>query len=205
MPPKGKIAAKRNDKLASKKGRKKGSDDEAYVANNADKKKEKAEKDPNAPKKPQTAYFLFMNATRAKVKEAEPDLKFGEMTKKLTEMYKNLSEEEMKEWNEKAKEDKERYQAEMEAKGLAKAKKPEPAAGQPKKALSAFFLFSAEAREKLKDENIKQSEVLKRIGAQWKELSETNKKVWEKKAAADKERYDREMAAFKGGESAEAS
>ena len=129
MPPKSKIAAKRNDKVNSKKGRKKGSDDEAYVADKADKKKEKAEKDPNAPKKPQTAYFLFMNANRAKVKEAEPDLKFGDMTKKLTAMYKALSEEELKEWNDKANEDKERYNAEMEAKGLAKAKKAEPPVG----------------------------------------------------------------------------
>lgn len=80
------IATKRNDKAAAKKvgGKKKkvDSEDEAYVA--AKGAKDKKEKDPNAPKKPQTSYFLFMNAKREGVKTAEPGLKFGELTQKLT-------------------------------------------------------------------------------------------------------------------------
>mmetsp|Transcript_31935 Transcript_31935/g.42284 ORF Transcript_31935/g.42284 Transcript_31935/m.42284 type:complete len:172 (+) Transcript_31935:114-629(+) len=168
MPPKSTIAAKRTEKANSKKGKKKGSDDEAYVASTGG-KAAKAEKDPDAPKKPQTSYFLFMNAKRPETKAADPSLTFGTLTKKLTEMWKGLSDEDRKEWEDKAREDKERYQAEMEAKGLAtKVKKVDE--GQPKKALSAFMLYSATAREKLKDENLKQTEILKRIGQLWKEL-----------------------------------
>ena len=94
MPAKGKIASKRNDKAKRKFGqRKNGSDDEAYKSH--DYQAKKVEKDPNAPKKPQTAYFLYMNAHRAEVKAAEPDLTLGELTKKMTEMYKALPEEEL--------------------------------------------------------------------------------------------------------------
>lgn len=141
------IANRRNDKVAAKK-KKKDSEDEAYVA--AKGVKEKKEKDPDAPKKPQTSYFLYMNANRDSVKKANPDLAFGPLTKKLTEMWKALTEEERKKYEELAAKDKERYHAEMEAKGLATKKKPAADADAPKKALSSFMLFSQEARERLK-------------------------------------------------------
>jgi len=90
----------------------------------------------------------------------------------------------------------------METKGLGK-KKPVVDASAPKKPQSAFILFSASAREQLKKDepDIKQSEILKKIGAQWKALSEEEKKEWEDKAVADKERYQQEKGA-KGGDSA---
>ena len=81
------IASKRNEKAAAKKAqpkkKKADSDDEAYVATKA--QKEKPEKDPNAPKKPQTAYFIYMNMKRGELKAAEPTLGFGPLTQKLTE------------------------------------------------------------------------------------------------------------------------
>lgn len=131
---KGAIASKRFDKAEAKKavGKKKkvDSEDEAYVATKAS--KDKPEKDPDAPKKPQTSYFIYMNAKRPEVKAAEPDLGFGPLTKKLTEMWKALSDSERKKYEDLATKDKERYQAEMEAKGLAK-KKPVVDASAPKK------------------------------------------------------------------------
>jgi len=50
------------------------SDEEA-----APKKKKKAKKDPKAPKRAQTAYFMFMNANRDRIKEENPDAAFGEI------------------------------------------------------------------------------------------------------------------------------
>ena len=41
-----------------------------------------------------SSYFLFMNANRDQLKKDEPDLKFGDMTKKLTEKWKALTEKE---------------------------------------------------------------------------------------------------------------
>ena len=96
MPPKqatSSIAAKRTVKAAGKKGvakKKKDSEEDAYTGAG----KAKAEKDPNAPKKPMTSYFIYMNEKRPEVKAADPSLSFGALTKKLTENWRALDEEE---------------------------------------------------------------------------------------------------------------
>jgi structure-specific recognition protein 1 len=47
-------------------------------------KKSKAKKkDPNAPKKPQTAYFLYMNQNRNTFKEKYPDASFGDLVRMI--------------------------------------------------------------------------------------------------------------------------
>ena len=45
----------------------------------ADSKGQTKKKDPNAPKKPMTSFMLFSNANRAKVKEQNPGISFGEL------------------------------------------------------------------------------------------------------------------------------
>lgn len=110
MPPTKSIAAKRDEKAAGKKGgnrKKKDSDDEAYTGGGG--AKTKPEKDPNAPKKPMTSYFMYMNDKRPEVKAADPTLTFGTLTKKLTENWRALSDEDRKIYEEKAAQDKERY------------------------------------------------------------------------------------------------
>lgn len=79
--------------------------------------------------------------------------------------------------------------------GLLKAEKDE---NEPKRPMSAFFLFQAEARERIKKENpdIKQTEILKKTGAEWRELDEKKKAVFEKKAETDKARYAKEKEAY---------
>ena len=89
----------------------------------------------------------------------------------------------------------------MEEKGLATKKKVVDS-DAPKKALSSFMLFSIEARERLKKEDIKQTELLKKIGTEWKALSDSEKKKWDTKAKTEKDRYEREIVAYKGGEAA---
>ena len=66
----------------SPKKKKKDSDDEDDDEDDVEaspKKKIKAKKDPKAPKRPQSAYFLFMNANRNRIKEENPDAAFGEI------------------------------------------------------------------------------------------------------------------------------
>ena len=43
------------------------------------KKNSKGKKDPNAPKRPMTAFMLYSNATRAKVKADNPGISFGDV------------------------------------------------------------------------------------------------------------------------------
>ena len=78
-------------------------------------KRKKAKKDPNAPKKNMTAYFLYSMHARPKVKEDYPDATFGDIAKIISKQYKSLTDKEKKQWEKKAEEDKERYQREMAA------------------------------------------------------------------------------------------
>merc|ERR1719322_2071016 len=50
-------------------------------------KKQRKKKDPNAPKRPMSAYFLFMNATRPTVRKETPDASIGEVAKILGKMW----------------------------------------------------------------------------------------------------------------------
>jgi HMG (high mobility group) box len=73
----------------------------------------KAKKDPNAPKKPMSAYMLFSNHIRATVKAENPSTSFGEVAKLISEKYKQLTDQEMAYWNKKADDDKKRYSRDM--------------------------------------------------------------------------------------------
>ena len=57
-----------------------------------------------------SSYFLFMNANRDQLKKDEPDLKFGDMTKKLTEKWKALTEKEKTKYEDMAAKDRARYE-----------------------------------------------------------------------------------------------
>ncbi|GAA5825678.1 hypothetical protein JCM10212_002149 [Sporobolomyces blumeae] len=72
----------------------------------------KAKKDPNAPKRPLSAYMHFSQAKRAEVKEENPDVSFGEIGKLLGQKWKDADASERAPFEEKAKEDKARYERE---------------------------------------------------------------------------------------------
>lgn len=98
--------------------------------------------------------------------------------------------------------------AAQEEDGKKKRKKKDPNA--PKKALSAFILFSnakrAEVTAELKAANPDMkgvAEVGKKLGEMWKALSDAEKEPFNKMAADDKERYAKAMEDYKltqGGE-----
>ncbi|KAG0246607.1 high mobility group box domain-containing protein [Mortierella sp. GBAus27b] len=57
------------------------------------KKKRKTKKDPNAPKAPMSAYLLFCEEYREKVKSQNPDKSFGELGRILGEMWRSFDED----------------------------------------------------------------------------------------------------------------
>ena len=73
----------------------------------------KAKKDPSAPKRNMSAYFLYSIDARKTVKEENPEASFGDIARLISTKFKNLSDKERKIWDEKAAADKERYNAEM--------------------------------------------------------------------------------------------
>lgn len=78
-------------------------------------KRKKAKKDPNAPKRNMSAYFLFSVHIRPTVKIENPEAAFGDIARIISAQYKTLDAEERKNWDAKAALDKARYQREMEA------------------------------------------------------------------------------------------
>ncbi len=68
----------------------------------------------------------------------------------------------------------------------------------PKKAKTSYMYFCDDRRAALKADNPKASvgDMSKIFGAEWKELSDDDKKPYEAKAAADKSRYAQEKGAY---------
>lgn len=73
-------------------------------------------------KRPQSAYFLFMNERRADFREKNPDMSIGQVAKGLSEIWKGMSADDKKKYEDMAAKDKERYEKEMEASGAKPTK-----------------------------------------------------------------------------------
>ncbi len=75
--------------------------------------RKKKKKDPNAPKRNMSAFFIYSNEVRSQVKEQNPDAGFGDIAKLISKQYKALAADELEIYKKKAAEDKERYQRQM--------------------------------------------------------------------------------------------
>jgi len=64
------------------------------------KKRGKRERDPNAPKRPASAYILFQNAVRQEMRAANPSADYKELARQIGDRWKNLSEEDKRPWSE---------------------------------------------------------------------------------------------------------
>ena len=62
-------------------------------AHGAEEPVKKQKKDPNAPKKPMTAFMLFSQDARAKVMKDLPELKFGDVSREVGKRWKDASAE----------------------------------------------------------------------------------------------------------------
>lgn len=209
---------KKSDDTISKKSddttSKKSNEAVSKKSNDASPKKKK---DPNAPKKVKNAYALFCQEIRPKVKKQNPDASFGDMATLVAQEWKKLSDEEKKKYEELSKEDQQRYEREMktysppaadaadgEDEGESKAskkphaKKAKKDPNAPKKAMSAFMYFAKLARSKIAADNPDGdfSTIGKLVGKAWRELSDEDKKKYEKMATEDQERYKQEMADY---------
>ncbi|XP_052590162.1 high mobility group protein B1-like [Peromyscus californicus insignis] len=91
-------------------------------------------KDPNAPKRPPSAFFLFCSEYRPKIKGEHPGLSIGDVAKKPGEMWNNTAADDKQPCEEKAAEPKEKYEKDIAAyrakgkpdaakKGVVKAEK----------------------------------------------------------------------------------
>jgi len=187
------------------------------------KEEKKAKRDPNAPSRAMPAYQIFRNDKSAELQAADPNISFGDISKKISTLWKEVSAEEKEKYEKLHKQDVDRAAAEFKAytppegyddKGKLivegedndkddssskpqKKKRQKKDKNAPKKASTAYLFFSNAQRQKYKSESLPLAEMSKRIGAEWKVLSSEDKKPFEEMAAKDKLRYEEEMAAYK--------
>lgn len=76
-------------------------------------RRKKAKKDPNAPKRNMSAYFLYSVHVRPSIKAENPEASFGDIARIISAKFKELPDKERKAWDDKAEADKARYQQEM--------------------------------------------------------------------------------------------
>eukprot|EP00468_Gymnochlora_sp_CCMP2014_P010934 CAMPEP_0167753054 /NCGR_PEP_ID=MMETSP0110_2-20121227/7494_1 /TAXON_ID=629695 /ORGANISM="Gymnochlora sp., Strain CCMP2014" /LENGTH=882 /DNA_ID=CAMNT_0007638765 /DNA_START=15 /DNA_END=2663 /DNA_ORIENTATION=- len=202
----------KEDQQRYKMEKKKFNEDNPDITSSSKKRKKKNK---NAPKKGKSAFLIYSMDIRSSVTKEFPDKKFGEIQAEVGKRWKALSKEEKLPYEEKSKEDKKRYleekqkydeehkddpeEEEEEERPKKRQRKKKKLAGQPKRYLSAFFFYIGEKRESVKEMNpeMKNSEVTKKLGAQWRALSAEEKQPYQDKSNEDKVRYEREMIEFK--------
>jgi len=180
-------------------------------------------KDPNAPKRPLSAYFAWLGENRVKVKADNPGISHKEVTAKLGEMwnaleesvkqaYKDKATAEMSVWKAKFEEYKktdeyrqwQKQKAQMPQKGKkgGKKKKAPKDPNAPKRPSTGFFLFVAEKREEVKmslpeADRKKVTIITKKCGEMWKSAGDAVQAKYKEQSKKLKEKYEEQLAAYK--------
>ncbi|KAF6031714.1 hypothetical protein EB796_010008 [Bugula neritina] len=160
-----------------------------------------SEKDPNRPKRAQSAYFIFMGDFREKCKRTgEADTSnVTEFTKLASTKWKALNEEDRKPWDERAALDKQRYEREMESYhpppgmggGKARRKKDPYAPKRPK----SGYLHYLEAF-RAKHPELGHKEIVSKGAEEWGRLTDEQKVPYNKLYETAKEEYNAKMQAM---------
>nr|AMQ67246.1 HMGB1 [Sebastes schlegelii] len=160
-------------------------------------------KEPGKPRGKMSSYAYFVQTCREEHKKKHPEasVNFSEFSKKCSERWKMMSAKEKGKFEDLARSDKVRYEREMMSyippRGSKTKKFKDPNA--PKRPPSAFFVFCAEYRPKVKGEapGLTIGEVAKRLGEMWNGTASEDKQPFEKKAAKLKEKYEKDVAAYR--------
>jgi hypothetical protein len=155
-------------------------------------------KDPNAPKRPLSTYFLFSQDERPKVKAVNPDYSITEVAKELGRRWAVIDPAVKAQYEQRYQESRKPYEEAM-AEYKPQKKKKDPNA--PKQALSAYFIFSSEERQKVKAIHPAYSicEVAKELGRRWADIAPEVKQRFQQMAEEGRQKYDQEMAAYRQG------
>jgi len=168
-------------------------------------------------KKPQTAYFLWMNANREKfTAELNGEKGFGAIAKLASEKWKVITEAEKKPFEEQAKKEKDAFEEYKKTEEGQKALGEKKEAKQEKKdakikrdmksavksvekddklkrPLSAYFMWINANRDGIvakMEGKPSTGEITKKCADVWRNLPEAEKKPWEDKAKKAKDEHD---------------
>lgn len=165
-------------------------------------KKKKRTPKLKGPKKARSAYVFYTIDARPGVQNENPDMDFGEITKRVAASWNKLNAKQKRKYEQLAEEDKSRYENEASSFNdehpEVAARKKRAKKGAPKKARSAYLYFTMERRPELQGQNSEMAfgELTRLVADEWKGLSDAGKKKFEKLAEADKKRYDEEMSGY---------
>lgn len=107
------------------------------------------QKDPNAPKRPLSAFFIFSQDERPKVKSQNASLSVADVAKVIGEKWRSAPEDLKRRYEKAAKEAKERYEQELEAyKKTGTDEYPSQSIEKP----SDIFLFLASYAQSLQQQ-----------------------------------------------------
>jgi len=165
-------------------------------------KPQKKKKDPNAPKQPLSAYFLFSQEERLKVKAEHPNYSICEIAKELGRRWADMAPEVKQRYQQMAEEGRQKYDQDMAAyrqDNRFEDPKPKRDPNMPKQPLSTYFLFSQEERLKVKAEHPNYSicEIAKELGRRWAVMQPDVKQRYQQMAEQGRQKYDQEMAAYR--------
>ncbi|KAG3007721.1 hypothetical protein PC128_g19362 [Phytophthora cactorum] len=166
----------------------------------------KRKKQPNEPRQPDTAYICFWKSQRPEVIVANPLLDAQLVSKEVARQWRTLSDSERQVWEDMAAKDKLRFQEEIARfhptlaatpHSLSALKAPLKDPFAPKPAKTGFQLFMIHNRESFTLLNMTINEFRTEMSQLWKRLSDAGKNEWYELAKQDKQRYEREMNAYK--------
>ena len=169
-------------------------------------RKNKANRDPNAPKKGKTAYIFFCIAQRSNIKEKNQELSATEVTTELAAQWKKLTAAGRVKYDNQAADDKKRYEIERknyvppsveELEDAAQTKRQKKKGG-PKKPRSAYIFFCSANRASVQTDNpdIEAKGIMKELGSRWRALSDDEKVLYMTQYDADHKRYVTEKEVF---------
>lgn len=166
-------------------------------------------KDPNKPKGAKSAYTYFTEEIREEKKSNGEAYDIGTISKESSDRWKTMDEDDRKPYAKLAEKDKKRHLKEMESyvppsdsdseDEAPKKKKKKKDPNAPKRNQSAYFLFSNQKREEVKQElggSAKITEVASALGSRWRGMTEKDKEPYEALAVKDKARYAKEMEVY---------
>jgi len=171
-------------------------------------------KDPNAPKRPQSGYFMWMaSGVRDKLLAELGGKDVAKIMKICGERWSKMAEEQKKVWQDKSKRAKEIWAKQMVAYKKTdsfkefqvkkeesdamkvKGKKKPKDKNKPKRPLSGYFRFIRDFRKA--NPSMKLTELTKAAGPKWQDLDPAKKKAYNDAALREQGKYQEAMARYK--------
>ena len=150
--------------------------------------------DPDRPKRAKSAYIFFSDDLRASVKAQHAGISAVDVMKRLGEAWRALTPEQKEPFNRLHLQDKQRYDEVMKTyvrpapvpttDGRRKrgASPAEGSAPPAKRAPTGYLLYAADRRPALANQNLQSKEIMRRVAADWKALTDDQRNAWTARA-----------------------